>query len=74
MVAAQDGIYYAHSPATLSSAWLNNATRLTEGVYLCEVGYSASAQTPRGYEEVSVDMKLIIEENNGDLRVVKEDR
>lgn len=74
MIAAQDGIYYAHSPATLNSAWLSSAIRLTEGVYICNVGYSANSQTPRGYEEVSVEMKLIVVDNNGDLRVVKEDR
>ncbi len=74
MIAAQDGIYYAHSPATMTSAWLTNAIRLADGVYICDVGYAANSQTPRGYEEVSVEMKLIIENNNGDLRVVKEDR
>ena len=74
MVAAQDGIYYAHSPATMTSAWMTDAIRLTDGVYICDVGYAASSQTPRGFEEVSVDMKLIIVDNNGDLRVVKEDR
>ncbi len=74
MINAQDGISYAHSPGTLLSAWLNNATRLTDGVYLCEVGYTAGADTPRGYEESTVEFKIIIEENNGDLRVVKEDR
>lgn len=74
MIAAQDGIYYAHSPATMTSAWMTNAIRLTDGVYICDVGYAANSQTPRGYEEVTVEMKLIIENNNGDLRVVKEDR
>lgn len=74
MKAAQDGIYYAHSPATILSAWLTSAIRLTDGVYLCEVGYTAGAETARGYEEDTVELRLIIEENNGDLRVVKEDR
>lgn len=74
MIAAQDGIYYAHSPATITGAWLTDAIKLTEGVYLCNVGYSAGSQTPRGYEEETIEMKLIIEDRNGDLRVVKEDR
>lgn len=74
MKAAQDGIYYAHSPATVSSVWLSDAMRLTENIYVCTAGYTADSDTPRGHEEVSVEMKLIIENRNGDLRVVKEDR
>lgn len=74
MKAAQDGIYYAHSPATVSEIWLSEAMRLNENVYVCSTGYTADSNTPRGHEEISVEMELIIENRDGDLRVVKEDR
>lgn len=73
MLAAQDGLSYAHTKVDFTSAWFNSATRLKDGVYICDVGSAADVTGPTGFSETVNNMRLIVLDTNGDLRVVKQE-
>ena len=70
-----DGLSYGHTSSyRMDSAVLNNALSLGDGYYMCDVSADYTVFYPgRGEESGTSNMRIIVVDRDGDLRVVSQE-
>ena len=74
MKIAQDGLSWAHTYSIeVESTVLNSVVSFGGGVYLCDYSSEFTTKNVNGTQNFITNAKIIVIDNNGDLRVEQMD-